>query len=50
MLSDFLAPSLGTESLRYAMLYALPPVMTWSAVHYWLAAKSIRQDIANAPS
>lgn len=50
VLSDLLAPSLGTESLRYAMLYALPPVMTWSAVHYWLAAKSIRQDIENAPS
>ena len=49
VLSDFLAPSLGTESLRYAMLYALPPVMTWSAIHYWLAAKSIRDDIANAP-
>jgi predicted MFS family arabinose efflux permease len=49
VLSDFLAPSLGTESLRYAMLYALPPVMAWSAVHYWLAAKHIRQDIENAP-
>ncbi|EED30462.1 major facilitator superfamily protein [gamma proteobacterium NOR5-3] len=50
VLSDLLAPSLGTESLRYAMLYALPPVMTWSAVHYWLAAKHLRQDIANAPN
>lgn len=50
VLSDLLAPSLGTESLRYAMLYALPPVMAWSAVHYWLAAKTIRQDIENAPS
>ncbi len=49
VLSDYLAPSLGTESLRYAMLYALPPVMTWSAVHYWLAGKTVRQDIENAP-
>ncbi|GAB5413527.1 MAG: MFS transporter [Congregibacter sp.] len=50
MLSDMLAPSLGSESLRYAMLYALPPVMTWSAIHYWLAARNLREDIANAPS
>ncbi|WP_008292938.1 MFS transporter [Congregibacter litoralis] len=49
VLSDYLAPSLGSESLRYAMLYALPPVMTWSAIHYWLAGKTIRQDIENAP-
>lgn len=47
--SDLLAPSLGSESLRYAMLYVLPPVMAWSATHYWLAARSIREDIAAAP-
>lgn len=50
VLSDLLAPSLGTESLRYAMLYALPPVMTWSAIHYWLAGKTIREDIESAPN
>lgn len=49
MLSDSLAPSLGVESLRYAMLYVIPPVMAWSATHYWLAARSIREDIASAP-
>ena len=47
--SDLLAPSLGGESLRYAMLYVLPPVMLWSAIHYLLAARSIREDIAAAP-
>jgi MFS family permease len=47
--SDLLAPTLGSESLRYAMLYVLPPVMAWSALHYWLAARSIREDIAAAP-
>jgi len=47
--SDLLAPSLGSESLRYAMLYVLPPVMIWSATHYWLASRSIREDIAAAP-
>lgn len=47
--SDLLAPSLGNESLRYAMLYVLPPVMVWSALHYWLAARSLREDFAAAP-
>lgn len=49
-LSDLLAPSMGAESLRYAMLYALPPVMTWSAIHYWLAARTLNEDIAAAPN
>lgn len=50
VLSDYLSTSLGTESLRYAMLYVLPPVMTWSALHYFLAARTLREDIARAPS
>ena len=45
--SDLLAPSLGSESLRYALLYLLPPVTLWSAVHFGLAAKTLRQDIAH---
>ncbi|MEE4277591.1 MAG: MFS transporter [Halieaceae bacterium] len=49
VVSDLLAPTLGSESLRYAMLYVLPPVMAWSALHYWMAARSIRADIAAAP-
>lgn len=47
--SDLLAPSFGSESLRYSMLYVLPPVMVWSSLHYWFAARSIREDIAAAP-
>ncbi len=50
LVSDLLGPTLGSESLRYAMLYVLPPVMTWSAVHFWLASKSLREDLAAAPS
>ncbi len=48
-LSDWLAPSLGTESLRYAMLYAIPAAMAWSVVHFWLAGRTLRQDLAAAP-
>ena len=49
VVSDLLAPTLGSESLRYAMLYVLPPVMTWSAIHFWLAGKSLREDLEAAP-
>jgi predicted MFS family arabinose efflux permease len=49
MLSDYLAPSLGVESLRYALLYVLPPVMFWSACHFYLAARTLREDLAAAP-
>lgn len=49
MLSDYLQPTLGAESLRYAMLYVLPAVMFWSACHFLLAARSLRVDLAAAP-
>ena len=49
VLSDALAPSLGDDSLRYAMLYVLPAVMAWSAVHFYLAARPLRDELARAP-
>jgi len=49
MLSDYLTPSLGVESLRYAMLYLLPAAMFWSACHFYLAGKTLRKDLAAAP-
>ena len=49
MLSDYLAPSLGIESLRYAMLYLLPPIMFLSACHFFMAARTLREDLAAAP-
>ena len=48
-LSEALEPSLGQESLRYAMLYVLPVAMTWSVVHFYLASRTLRDDLANAP-
>ena len=50
MLSDYLSDSYQHESLRYAMLYVLPAVSFWSICHFYLAAKSLRNDLANAPS
>ena len=49
LLSDYLEPQLGSESLRYAMLYLLPAVMFWSACHFYLASRTLRQDLAAAP-
>jgi predicted MFS family arabinose efflux permease len=48
-LSDYLEPSLGTESLRHAMLYLLPAVGFWSACHLYMAGKTLREDLQAAP-
>jgi MFS family permease len=39
LISDLLAPSLGHESLRYALL-ATMGMPIWAAIHFWLAARS----------
>ena len=49
LVSDALAPTLGAESLRYAMLYIIPVVSFWSICHFYLASRSLREDLANAP-
>ena len=49
VLSDLLAPTLGQESLRYAMLYLLPIAMTWSVFHFYMASKTLKEDLAQAP-
>ena len=50
MLSDYLEPSFGVESLRYALVSIVPTVALWSACHFLLAARSLREDLARAPS
>ena len=49
ILSDLLEPTLGVESLRHAMLYLLPAAMFWSACHFYLASRTLRDDLAAAP-
>jgi hypothetical protein len=49
MLSDYLNPSLGAESLRYAMVYLVPTVLFWSSCHFYFAARTLREDLAAAP-
>jgi len=49
-LSDNMAPKFGTESLRYAMLYVLPVIQFWCVCHFFLAARTLREDIEAAPA
>ena len=49
IVSDYLEPSLGVDSLRYAMLYIIPVALAWSASHFYLASRTLREDLAMAP-
>jgi len=49
VLSDYLEPSLGNESLRYAMLYVIPVAQIWACSHFFLASKTLREDMDAAP-
>ena len=42
--SDMLEPNYGNDSLRYAIVLTFF-VNIWSAVHYWIAAKHLRQEL-----
>ncbi len=44
ILSDVLAPSMGVESIRYALCVAVL-VNLWAGVHYLLGAKTVRGDL-----
>jgi MFS family permease len=44
MLSDLLAPRLGNESLRYAML-AMSCLTLFAAYHFWRAGRTVRDDL-----
>lgn len=47
LLSDWLQPSLGVESLRWALVIVIC-VNVWCAVHYFWAARTLRQDLVGA--
>lgn len=44
VLSDVLRPTFGEHSLRYALL-AVTVCMGWAAVHYFVAARTYREDL-----
>lgn len=41
-LSDYLAPELGSESLRHAMLYIIPATAAWASLHFFIGSKHLR--------
>ncbi len=44
IVSDYLEPQFGTESLRWAMVF-IGLANIWAATHYFLGARSLRQDL-----
>ncbi len=46
-LSDLLAPAVGGDSLRYAML-AMSFIALWAAYHFWQVGQTIREDLIAA--
>jgi predicted MFS family arabinose efflux permease len=45
ILSDLLKPSLGGDSLRYAML-AMSLVALWAAYHFWRVGATVEEDVS----
>ena len=45
MLSDLLRPELGIESIRYSLLILAVAGNLWSAVHYYFASLTLREDL-----
>jgi MFS family permease len=48
-LSDTLQPALGVDSLRYALLATIV-FNLWSAAHYLMATRTLREELAQASS
>jgi MFS family permease len=46
LLSDLLRPAYGVESVRYALLFVVLAGAGWSTLHYALAARTLRADLA----
>jgi len=46
LLSDLLEPSLGVESLRYAMIISVL-VIGWAAIHFFVAAKHLKSELVS---
>ncbi|XOV84858.1 MAG: spinster family MFS transporter [bacterium] len=49
LLSDLLAPTYGSESLRYALIIVIL-VNIWCAIHYLFSARTLKTDLARAPT
>jgi len=45
ILSDLLVPTYGIQSIRYALLFVVVIGSIWSSMHYFLAARTLREDL-----
>ena len=45
VLSDLLVPTYGTQSIRYVLLFVVVISSMWSSMHYFLAARTLREDL-----
>lgn len=45
VLSDLLAPAVGRDALRYAML-CMSFISIWSAYHFWQVSRTVKDDLA----
>jgi MFS family permease len=45
VLSDVLAPTYGVQSIRYALLFVVVTGSAWSSLHYFLAARTLGEDL-----
>ncbi|HIC69968.1 MAG TPA: hypothetical protein EYO90_10655 [Candidatus Latescibacteria bacterium] len=43
--SDALAPHYGAESLRWALVSIVSIGNAWAAIHYFVAARTLRRDL-----
>jgi predicted MFS family arabinose efflux permease len=47
-ISDAFTPSLGDSALRFALLGVVAVTSVWAALHFFLAARTLRADLAHA--
>ncbi|MEH6581276.1 MAG: MFS transporter [Halioglobus sp.] len=45
MISDYLAPEYGQDSVRYALVIVVLIFGSWCTFHYWLASRTVVEDL-----
>lgn len=48
--SDLLEPLVGIDNVRYSLIIIVTLFNFWCVFHYWMASKSVREDLAEAPN
>ncbi len=45
LISDLLEPMVGNDNVRYALILVVSIVNIWCVFHYWMASRSVRDDL-----